>query len=233
MARSHADVHAPVPATAPRDASELSVRSYVGEYAAHAHGHAQILLGLDGRLELEIAGRPAYVDASCGVLIPPEADHAFMTRGGARVLVVDAPAGLALARFKRFAQTPGLRACSRQPDAAEQIVRAVQQQPATQARRGLDLAALTQALDASLHEDWPTARMAAFCALSSQHFHARLQAVTGLTPQQFLRQRRLDRALRYLRGGGSLARAAMQVGYRTGSALSYALRRDRPGEPAA
>lgn len=230
MGRPQAQVNALMPAPLP--AGDLSVRSYDGAYAAHAHGHAQILLGLDGRLELEIAGRPAYVDASCGVLIPPEADHAFMARRGARVLVVDVPAGAALARFKRFALTPGLRACTRGPDAAEQIVRAVQQQPATQARRGLDLAALTQAVDAGLHQDWPTARMAAFCALSPQHFHARLLAVTGLTPQQFLRQRRLDRALRHLQAGVSLAGTAMRVGYRSGSALSFALRRDRPDEPA-
>lgn len=207
--------------------SDLSVRCYGGEYAAHAHAHAQILLGLTGRLELEIGGRCAYVDPSCGVVIPPGVDHGFMAPSQARVLVVDAPERAALQRFKRFSLTPGITGLAGQPDAAEQIVEAVTQGRSILARRGLDLASLRSALDHALHQDWPTARMAALCALSPQRFHARVLELTGLTPQRYLRLRRLERAGQLLQAGHSLESIALRVGYRSGSALAYALRRER------
>lgn len=225
----------PVMSDAPRllPGNALSVRHYTGEYAAHAHGHAQILLGLAGRLELEIAGRCAYVDASCGVLIPPGVDHGFMARAAARVLVVDAPAQVVLRRFKRFSVTPALAALAERTDAADRIVDAAAHVPAVLSRRGLDLAQLQATLDALLHQDWPTSRMAALCALSPQRFHARLLEHTGLTPQRFLRQRRLDRAGQLLQAGQSLDAAALRVGYRSGSALAFALRRERGHVPAS
>lgn len=213
--------------------SALSVRNYTGEYAAHAHGHAQILLGLAGRLELEIGGRCMYVDASCGVLIPPGVDHGFMSRTPARLLVVDAPVSAALQRFKRFPVTPGLTALARLPDAAEQIADAAADARGILARRGLDLGSLQATLAATLHQDWPTSRMAALCALSVQRFHARLLELTGLTPQRFLRQRRLERAEQCLRAGQTLEATALRVGYRSGSALAFALRRDRHGAPGS
>jgi AraC-like DNA-binding protein len=211
--------------------SALSVRRYAGEYAAHAHAHAQVLLGLTGRLELEIGGRCTYVDPSCGVVIPPGVDHGFMAPLLARVLVVDAPQRTSLQRFKRFSLTPGITALAGQPDAAERIVDAATLGPSILARRGLDLASLLTALDDTLHQDWSTARMAALCALSPQRFHARVLELTGMTPQRLLRVRRLDRAGQLLQAGHSLESTALRVGYRSGSALAFALRRDR-GCPA-
>ena len=207
--------------------SALSVRRYAGEYAAHAHSHAQILLGLTGRLELEIGGRCTFVDPSCGVVIPPGVDHGFMAPSQASVLVVDAPQRAALQGFRRFALTPGITALSAQPDAAEQIVAAATQGRRILARRGLDLARLRVTLDHALHQDWSTARMAALCALSPQRFHARMLELTGMTPQRFLRVCRLDRAAQLLQAGHSLESTALRVGYRSGSALGFALRRDR------
>lgn len=211
--------------------SALSVRRYAGEYAAHAHSHAQILLGLTGRLELEIGGRCTYVDPSCGVVIPPGLDHGFMAPSQARVLVVDAPERATLQNVRRFSLTPGITALFQHPDAAEQIVDAATRGRRILARRGLDLASLQSTLDRALHQDWSTARMASLCALSPQRFHARMLELTGMTPQRLLRLRRLDRAAQLLQSGHSLESAAVRVGYRSGSALAFALRRDRGSVP--
>jgi AraC-like DNA-binding protein len=201
----------------------LSVRRYQGEYGSHTHGHAQILMGLAGRLELELDGRAAFVDASCGLVIPAGVRHAFVARQAARVSVVDTPDSGAWRRFRRFAITSPIASL----DDADAVLQAVVQAPQSLVRRGLDLSRLDAALDAGLHHDWSTANMAALFFLSAQRFHARLTELTGLTPQRYLRQRRLALAMRCLRDGSTLELAALRCGYGSGTALAYALRRDK------
>lgn len=57
---------------------ESSFRRYTGEYAAHDHSHAQVLVGLRGNLQLEVAGHAAFVDASCALVVPAGMAHAYL-----------------------------------------------------------------------------------------------------------------------------------------------------------
>jgi len=56
----------------------LSLRAYRGEYGAHSHAHAQVLVGVRGSLQLEVEGHPAFVDPSCGLVIPAGARHGYL-----------------------------------------------------------------------------------------------------------------------------------------------------------
>ena len=200
-----------------------SLRRYLGDHGAHAHEHAQVLFGVGGMLEVEVDGRPGRVDASAGLVVPPGARHASASRRGASVWVIDTPAGPGLERLRAFA--PPARWSTR-TDAAD-LLAAIAAAPRVLARRRLETAQVDEALAGRLHEDWPNARLAAVCALSVARFHARWLALTGLAPQAWLRAHRLDVAASLLRAGVPLETTALQVGYRSASALGVALRRER------
>ena len=63
--------------------------------------------------------------------------------------------------------------------------------------------------------------------LSVAQFHARFVELTANTPQDWLRNLRLDAACQQLRQGAALEATALRCGYASASALAYALRRDR------
>ena len=100
----------------------LSVRDYGASHGSHDHDHFQILIGLGGVLELEVAGRGQRISAGQGCVVPPGERHDFEARHGARCLVLDSlasdwaraskappsPAALALAGYLARACTEHL-----------------------------------------------------------------------------------------------------------------------------
>ena len=67
----------------------LDLRSYAGVPYAHDHPHHQIVLALEGRLEMEIGGREGRVDGSRGALVPAGMLHAFTGVGRNRFVTLD------------------------------------------------------------------------------------------------------------------------------------------------
>ncbi|MCZ8253972.1 MAG: AraC family transcriptional regulator [Hylemonella sp.] len=203
-----------------------TLRRYAGAYAAHAHAYAQVLVGLSGRLELELDGRATWVDGACALVVPPGVAHAYLAASPARVLVIDSPALPGLERTRRFVPPVSWKTQRGQLD-ADHIVGELASAAGVLQRRPIDLARIDAALDGQLHTRWSTARLAALCHLSAPQFHARFVALTGRTPADHVRARRLDRAEQLLRSGLGLEAVALQVGYASASALAYALRRER------
>ena len=210
-------------------APDYSVRHYSGEQQAHSHGHVQLLWALAGRMELEVDGQAAYVDTASGVVIPAGASHAYLAQHGSALAVVDAPAQTGLAQLRRFAAPPAqwLGTHASPGTVAQACLAWVLQSPVLLQRRALDVQAIERAVQADLAADWPTARLAALAHLSAQRFHVRWQALTGATPQQWLRDLRLDAASRALAVGEPLSTTALRCGYSSASALAYALKRER------
>ena len=208
------------------DQAQTSVRSYSGEHQAHAHGHAQILFALQGRMELEVGGRPSFVDSASGMIIPAGTEHGYLAAPQTQVLVIDAPVAMGLDKLRRFAVPPPLRFPQTRLSAAAQMA-LVLDAPSLLQRRSIDLQWLQQQVRSALHESWPTARLAALVHLSVAQFHARFVELAGSTPQDWLRDLRLDTAVQQLRQGAALEATALRCGYASASALAYALRRDR------
>lgn len=200
-----------------------SLRRYHGDHGCHRHDHAQLLFGVGGGLDIDAEGRGALVDAASGLVIPAGMDHGSQSRHGAAVWVVDLPPRAGLDRLRRLALPPDW---ARAPD-LDTLLDGLAVAPRRLVRRRLDVDAIHRQVGQALHEPWPTARLAALAALSPQRFHARWLERTGLTPQAWLRARRLDEAVRLLRGGRGLAQAAERLGYARASALATALRRER------
>lgn len=218
----------------------LSVRDYGASHGSHDHTHFQILIGLSGVLELEVAGRGQRISAGDGCVVPPGEHHDFEARAGARCLVLDShtrdwasaarapqPATLALARY--LAQ-----ACARQLPRAQQFGPALLLEawsptarltPA-RPRRAIDWDALAHCALAG-GPLTTVAELAARVHLSAAQLAARCRDERGQSTQQWLRELRLEQAREWRAQGLSVAEVARRSGYRSPSALTAAQRRMR------
>ncbi|MBL0920220.1 MAG: helix-turn-helix domain-containing protein [Hydrogenophaga sp.] len=217
----------------------LSVRAYGASHGSHDHDHFQILVGLDGVLELEVAGHGRRIGMGDGCVVLPGERHDFESRHGARCLVLDSHAAgwaragdaptqatMALARYLAEACTQALPRAQALGPALLLESWLPAQRPPTRPRRAIDWTALA---------DWARQRwaqgaievaaLAEHVHLSPAQFAARCRDAHGLSTQQWLRALQLDHA-EALRGQGvSVAEAARRSGYRSPSALTAALRR--------
>jgi AraC-like DNA-binding protein len=222
----------------------LSVRHYGASPGSHAHDHFQILLGLEGVLELEVDGRGRRVGAGDGMVITPGLRHDFESVGGAQCLVLDSSDG-GWARLDRSAPLPQALPLARYLASAcsSGLVRASQLGPALlleawappalprRSRRAIDWQTLQAWALKAVNGPLSVADLAARTHLSPAQFTDRCQQELGLSPMAWLRGLRLDRA-RHLRAQGlPVADVARRCGYRSPSALTAALRRDGSPTP--
>jgi AraC-like DNA-binding protein len=217
----------------------LSLRQYDTSPGSHAHDHFQVLLGLEGTLELEVGGRCHRIAAGSGCVIAPGERHDFEAASNAHCLVLDTaeaqwadamvapvqPATalalarylqLALARQDSLAQHYGpllLLDCWRAPTA-----------PPARSQRRIDWNGLTAWCQQQLHTPLAVADLARQVFLSPTQFAVRCQHETGMRPMQWLRDLRLQRARQLRAQGLAMAEIARRCGYHSASALTAALR---------
>lgn len=218
---------------------QLSVRAYGASPGSHEHDHFQILIGLEGVLDLEVAGRGQRIAAGNGCVVPPGERHDFESRAGARCLVLDSRAGgwarvdrapteatQALARYLAEACGHALpRAQSLGPALLLESWQAVPA-PAARPRRAIDWTALAEwARTRWVNAGIEVADLAAHVHLCPAQFAARCRSEQGQSTQEWLRGLQLDHAEELRAEGASVAEAARRSGYRSPSALTAALRR--------
>ncbi len=227
---------------------QLSLRRYGASPGSHSHDHFQILLGLSGALDLEVAGRCVSVAPGGGCVIAPGDRHDFESSRGSLCLVLDSA-------HPDWARCTGQRRWTKPPaDAlplAHYLASALQQDrplaqtygsallleawlgsprshlsmPGPTRRRTIDWPALQQWAAQQWHRELTVADLAAQVHLSPSQFAARCRDDHGVGAMAWLRGQRLAQA-RLLRGTGmAVAEVARRTGYRSPSALTAALRR--------
>lgn len=223
-------------------ATSLSVRDYGASRGSHAHEHFQVLVGLQGMLELEVEGRGQRVGAGQGVVVVPGDRHDFeaAARGGSRCLVLDTSDAAWGARAGHLPADARVGALARylalSLDREKSSALALQQGPAllreawgpsepVAAGRPIDWPALAVWLRAHWHLPLTVADLARQVHLSPSQFSERCRHEMGLSPMQWLRGQRLAQARALRLSGLGVAETARRTGYRSPSALTAAMRR--------
>lgn len=225
---------------------ELSLRTYGPSHGSHAHDHFQVLIGLDGVLEIEVEGRGAGIGAGEAQVVAPGDRHDFEARGeGSVCLVLDTThAPWARCAERAPADVPQLHAlarylahCMKQPLHAALALRhgpallleawgpVPSPLPDTRRRRGIDWPSLAAWARARWHEPLTVSDLAEVACLSPSQFAQRCREEQGVSAMQWLRGLRLSHARELRMDGMGVAETARRTGYRSPSALTAALRR--------
>lgn len=182
-------------------------RGYPDRILTDRHDFHQLLLGLEGCIELEAGGRGRRVEP--GVLVPIAAgdEHHYLAPNANAALTLDLPVawcqtlGLeALADGGPWRLPPALVAWARRLEggttpAVTAWLGAVMARPTVATREPrLRLLRLLPEIDADLARPWPVRELAARCHLAEAAFARQFRALTGRSPHAWLVERRLARA---------------------------------------
>ncbi|MDO8249452.1 MAG: AraC family transcriptional regulator [Rhodoferax sp.] len=217
----------------------LSLRQYGPSPGSHAHDHFQVLLGVQGELELEVQGKGQRIAVGDGCVIAPGQRHDFEAHAHARCLVLDtthlawadctsAPAhsasALALASYLKLALAQrNTLALQYGPLLLLDCWRAPTPTPARSQRR-IDWHAMAHWAQLHLHKPLTVADLAQQVFLSPTQFAARCRRETGMSAMQWLRDLRMTQARALRATGLSLAQTGQRCGYQSASAFAAAWR---------
>ena len=224
----------------------LAIKRYQGDHQPHAHAFAQLVLPIQGGMELELAGRSGTrLHTGLAALVAPDCGHAQQSEPGSRFLVIDCAADwLPAPILDRALRQPGLAI----PPATRQLIAFAEltsldalDQHAPELTRlllaSLDATAVGSAFDRLLAQpagDWNNAAMARLAGLGLTRLHLLFHQRFGQTPQAWLTDLRLRQAQRWL--GDSrlpIADIALRVGFSDQAALPRAMTRRQGISPAA
>jgi transcriptional regulator GlxA family with amidase domain len=235
-------------------APTVSLRRYGAIEASDVHDFHQVVLGLDGSMDMAVDGIGQRIDCRSAWLIPAGSRHEYAGVGENRQLVLDLPrASLAVpARlFERARAVPldgALTAVVREVaacatlgslagdavlaqrfswDAAARLCAALVADPgAMMPVAGLDFARIDRWLRAHLSEPLRVRDLAAHCGFGMRRFHQLFNEAFGETPYRYLQRLRLDTAITLLGDArNSLSDIALQVGFGDQSAFTHAFTR--------
>ena len=230
----------------------LDLRSYAGVPYAHDHPHHQVVLALEGQLEMEIGGRPGRVDGSRGALVPAGMRHAFTGVGRNRFVTLDigtassaAPGRLLSTGMPYFQITRavehllayvGTRASALGADAdhVAPLLAAALAEPEAEVRAPEAVLKAADYMRRAYPRPITCDDMAKAAGISTAHLHGLFKQWLGVTPGRYLGEIRLDRARDRLTASAEpIVEIALGVGFSEQSAFTRAFRRRFGESPAA
>jgi AraC-like DNA-binding protein len=239
----------------------LSLRSYDAQTLRHSHPFHQIVLPVEGTLEMEVGGKGGRVAGCQAALIAAGETHGCEASGRNSFVVLDWTAGddndgglsRLSARAERepfLAYDAGLQhlvdflgfELNRRPQAlardrrwGEVLLAALSERtgdPKAAAPRQLSRAIAF--IRAQHRRPLTVAEIAAGACCSASHLHALFQRCLQTSPMEFLQQVRLDRAMRLLgESDAAIGAIAFETGHADQSVLTRSMRRRRNITPAA
>lgn len=235
----------------------LDVRSYSGEVQSHRHDYHQVVLPLNGVMDMEIDGRGGLVAAGRGAFVATDALHAFQAPPSGRFVVADLPGDgdsahlMDVGPFRRtafFTISPALQnlidylaatidvatpaARSHWCGLLVETLKEPQAEPAAAGDRIVERA--TSFMRSHLEKPITVADIARAAGAGETRLHELFRQRTGGTPHGRLAELRLDAACRLLTTTSlSIAEIAVRTGHADQSALTRKLRLSRGVTPAA
>lgn len=233
----------------------LTFRTYGGDGVLHRHEHVQIVLPMQGEMEIEVDGRGDRLDVARAAFVAPDTSHVQSASGKNRFLILDCDladiGGDDAERLRLQTFLPIPAAVRRLLDFIDLSIgadRPVGQLPDTVARhctpllldaltampqRASRLQALLRRIEAAPGRLWTAAAMARVANLSVSRLHALFKSELQQTPQEWLSDLRLRLVQEALvESDVPLAELALRVGYSDQSALTRAMRRTTGLTPA-
>lgn len=220
----------------------------------HRHDYHQLVLGLSGRAEFELAGQSDGVDSHQGCLVPAEIEHYFEGRGDNSHLILDLPVAALDLRtqgdwVERLFERPAFFVADRQlrllttfivhevsvgeggsatpaPLLAETLLAALTARLIGASRpEDRFLAQIDDYIERHLGERIEVADLAREACMSVSHFHSTFRCRTGKSPYQYLLEKRLRRVRDLLSSAISLTDIAGCTGFSSQSAMTNAFRK--------
>jgi AraC-like DNA-binding protein len=222
----------------------LDLRSYSGETRVHQHDFHQLVLPVEGTLSMDIDGHEGDVSKAGIALISAGKDHQFSGSKQNCFVVADVPAALApeleqlpafinldkaLAQYVTFlhrqlAQQQGNPSSERQMLLL--LIELLKERFGYAIQLDKRIEAVRNYLDLNYSQQISQARLAVIASLSVRQLNQIFRRDLGMTPQQYLVEKRMQQAWQLLTQGRlQVQKIAEQVGYTSVAAFSDRFRR--------
>lgn len=222
----------------------LDLRSYSAELKSHRHDYHQLVLPVDGTLKMTIDGQQGEVSADQLAVIAAGRDHDFAAADQNRFVVVDVPADLApqLQRLPTFIpldsalmayvsflhreKSEGATAASSERQMLLLLIQLLQERSDHSLQIDRRVETARNYLDRHFEENIALAKLAAIANLSERQLTQLFRSQIGMTPRQYLVEKRMQSAWQLLESGTlSVQQIADRVGYTSLAAFSDRFRR--------
>ncbi|WP_261844656.1 helix-turn-helix domain-containing protein [Aliamphritea ceti] len=240
MSKSH---QATALATSALTGLQINLRSYASDTKSHSHDYHQLVLPVSGHLDMQIDNTGGQVDTYQGAIIAAGAVHEFSAEGSNRFLVADIPQQLARqleqlpafieldASLSHYVQFLHSQITAKQHTSQQQMLLLLIQllnerfnTRSTPADTRIDTA--KQYIDSHYAERLSANQLALIANLSPRQLGQLFKSQTGMTPQQYLLEKRMQTAWFLLHNTDQPVQIiADKVGYQNLAAFSDRFRK--------